>query len=254
MGLFDLPAPILAAIDGWLAPIFGDLPRLALWAAAGAAVSMGLYRLMAPQAALARLKGEAGAARAALLGYDGDFAGLGPIIARSLSLSARHLVLVLGPALAASLPLVCLLAWVSNTYGHAMPDVGAVVAVQAVPEGSMLAWSPADAVEPAGTGWRLAWPAAGAPVRTFDAGGVTLLEVPPPAPIPVVHKRRWWNALIGNPAGYLPSEAAVEAIRLTLPEPRYLAFGPPWARSWEVPFFAVLVACSLAIKLVFRIH
>jgi hypothetical protein len=254
MGLFDLPAPILAAIDGWLVPLLAALPRLAFWAAAGAAVSMGLYRLMAPQAALARLKGEAGAARAALLGYDGDFAGLGPVIARSLSLSARHLALVLGPALAASLPLVCLLAWVSNTYGHAMPALGAVVVVEAVPEGAALAWSPADAAEPSRRGWRLTWPAVGAPVSALDAGGLALMEVPLAAPIPVVHKRRWWNALIGNPAGYLPSEAAVEAIRLALPEPRYLAFGPPWARSWEVPFFTVLLACSLAIKLVFRIH
>jgi hypothetical protein len=254
MGIFDLPAPIFSAVDGLVAPVLPEGLRLALWAALGAAASMGLYRLIAPQAALARLKAEAAAARAALAAYDGEFAGLGPLIARSLGLSARHLALGLGPAAAASLPLVCLLAWVDTTYGHRLPQPGEAVAIEALPAGSPLAWAPAGAAQPAAPGWRVAWPAAGAPVRALDGAGAALLELPLTVAVPVVHKRQWWNLLIGNPAGYLPEGTAVEAVGVALPPRRYLAFGPDWARSWEVPFFTVLIACSLAIKLAFRIH
>ena len=37
------------------------------------------------------------------------------------------------------------------------------------------------------------------------------------APVPTIHKRQWWNALVGNPLGYLPDSSRLEGIELVCP-------------------------------------
>lgn len=88
----------------------------------------------------------------------------------------------------------------------------------------------------------------------ITAHGEDILELPPEHPAPVVHKRQWWNALIGNPAGYLPPQGPAEAIYLDLPKKQMLAFGPDWMRGWEFLYFVLLVAGSLGLKHFWRIH
>ena len=73
------------------------------------------------------------------------------------------------------------------------------------------------------------------------------------APVPTIHKKQWWNRLIGNPLGYLPADSDIDAIEIALPERDYLGFGPSWLRPWYVLFFTILVVGSLAIKMAFRI-
>ena len=38
------------------------------------------------------------------------------------------------------------------------------------------------------------------------------------------------DALIGNPAGYLPSPGDVDAVHLGMPRPEFLPLGPEWLR------------------------
>ena len=94
-----------------------------------------------------------------------------------------------------------------------------------------------------------------APVTLRDAatGAVVYAGLGARPPAAVVHKRVWWNALLGNPAGHLPDGAAVEEVRLALPAREVLPFGPGWARGYELTYFAAVLAASLAIKVVFRI-
>ena len=73
-------------------------------------------------------------------------------------------------------------------------------------------------------------------------------------PVSVVHQRRWWNALIGNPAGYLPSPGDVDVVELDLPQPEFLPLGPEWLRGWMPLFFAIVLAFSLLLKFVWRLH
>jgi hypothetical protein len=87
-----------------------------------------------------------------------------------------------------------------------------------------------------------------------DALFTVLLTLPTAGPASVVHQRRWWNALIGNPAGYLPSPGDVDAVELGLPQPQYLPFGPDWLRGWIAFFFAVVLIGSLALKYLWRLH
>jgi hypothetical protein len=74
------------------------------------------------------------------------------------------------------------------------------------------------------------------------------------APVPTIHKRQWWNALVGNPIGYLPDTSRLESIELALPQKEYLTVGPAWLRAWYVVFLGALLVVSLAIKVAARIE
>jgi hypothetical protein len=56
------------------------------------------------------------------------------------------------------------------------------------------------------------------------------------------------NLLIGNPAGYLPDSAPLEAVHLALPAQELLPWGPSWLRGWLVVYFATLLLASLFWK------
>ena len=80
------------------------------------------------------------------------------------------------------------------------------------------------------------------------------LQLPMAAPIPQVHKRLWWNSLLGNPAGYLPDNAPVELVLLDLPPRHYLSVGPGWMGHWLTLFLLASVAGALITKKLFKIQ
>jgi hypothetical protein len=86
-----------------------------------------------------------------------------------------------------------------------------------------------------------------------DGNGRRLAVISMKAPVPVIAKRQWWNAFIGNPAGYLPDGAAIQRIEVPLPRIEYLSFGPAWIRGWEWLFFGSLLVVSLMLKVALRI-
>lgn len=235
MGLFDLPAPALAWIDHAMDAALPPLARLTLWAAVGALVSMELYRRISPQRRLRDLRAEIRAARQRLYAYDGDFAGARPLLGRMIGLSLTQIGLVAPATLGASLPLVVLVVWVSTAYGYAYPPTGTPVDVRI------------DRPEYRGR-FVESTPYLPPRVVVVDAEGRPAVEPLVPAPAPVIHKRRWWNALIGNPAGYLPDDAPVGRVAIGLPKQELIPFGPPWLRGWEASFFAALALVSLVLK------
>lgn len=246
MGLLDLPAPVFAALDSLLSGLAPPTLRLVLWGVVAAVLSMGAYWLLSPQTRIAKAKADALAARRALDAYDGELAEAWPLMGRVLRTALRQLGLVTSPALLGSLPVLAMLAWLSTTYGHAFPPDGADIPVRTTPEAGEARVQPVQAeAEAAAEGHQI--------VVLDDAGHVVerfLLS----APVPTIHKRQWWNALIGNPIGYLPDSSRLEWIELGLPQREYLSVGPSWLRAWYVVFFGVLLAASLAIKIAARIE
>ena len=121
MGLFDLPAPLLAWLDGVLGLVAPPTLRLILWGLIGGAATMALYWLLSPQRAIAAAKADAASARRSLDAYDGEFADAWPLIRRVLGQALRQLRLVLWPALVAALPAICLFVWLSTAYGYSFP-------------------------------------------------------------------------------------------------------------------------------------
>jgi len=241
MGFLDIPAPLFTAINGALASL-PLLAQLIIWAVVTAIVSMFLYWLCSAQDKVGKAKERAVSARKKMAAYDGhEFEEMWPLAKESLVSSGKHFFVVLGPALLSSLPALTLIIWVAGQFSFVMPAAGTTVNIQGNP---VEAFS-ATAID---------WPASDASVELKDTSGELLLELPLAAPVPIVHKRQWWNSLMGNPNGYLSDDASVSEVNFELTPINYLSFGPAWVRGWEFTYFVILILCSFGIKVAFRIH
>ena len=230
---------LFAAVDGLMWSLPG-VARLIVWAVLAAVVSMAAYRLTSPQMALQRIRQRRAEVQQSLKGYDGAIADAYPLLGESLRLAFAQLLRVLAPTAVAALPVVALLLWLDMTYGYEFPAPGQQVAADAEPAGVPARLDPGIDDQ---RGWTVV-------IRQGDGAEQ---RVPLPLPVPAIHKWQWWNAVIGNPAGYLPVGSPAELVTLHLPVREYVSAGPEWARAWYAPFLAVLFAASLALKLGFRI-
>lgn len=255
MGLLDLPGILLAPVQELL---HGPLPLplcLGLWATLLAAASMWLYRRTSNQEELARIKPLRRQAGRALAVYDGPFAGLWPLIRRNLVLSARQLRLTLGPSLIAAVPLLLALPWLSNTFSHAFPEPGERVriAIETATPYSMYWGDHVDATRLTPVRWEIGWPGSGEETSLYRREQL-VATLPPAAPVPILHKRQWWNLLVDNPAGHLGESSPAEAIQIDLPEHQYLPWGPASLRGWLPFFLLVTVTATLVFKIAWRIR
>lgn len=241
MGLLDLPAPIFSAADSALDSILPPVGRLIVWAALAALLSMELYRLLSPQAKIVQLRRDLQAAQKQLAGFDGEFDEAWPLIGRTLKLAVERVFAVLPSAVAASLPILTLIVWLDDTYSHTLPPPGQPAQIE---------------VQQPFTGkWRDGSPDGGRPHAVVMAeDGKVVVDKPIEAAIPVLHKRQWWNVLIGNPAGYLEGDAPIDRIAIDLPTAEVLAAGPAWLRGWQATFFVGLLIFALAVKWIRQIE
>jgi hypothetical protein len=235
MGVFDLPAPLFDFIDRSLLGALPPLARLILWAIAGAAVSLALYRLLSPQRRIAQAKAAALNARRRLNAHDGDLESALPLMRQSMKAALRHVGLVFPAAIVASLPVLALLVWLDAAYGYQLPQDRQAPAVSVEPATYSGQWRPNGSIE----------------VR--DQAGAEVARLTLAEPITHIEKRQWWNVLIGNPAGYLPERGPIERVTIALPERQYLPVGPGWLRSWVPVALAALVIASLLIMRIARI-
>ena len=234
LGLFDLPAPLLAWADERITSIIPAPFSIALWAVLGGVVCLELYRVISPQERITRIKRDARSAQEELAAYDGEMEGAWPLMKSMLGLSLKRVGIVVPATLVAAYPVIALLVWMSSAYGHVFPARGEQVEVDVAP--------PLKA--------QLLNSGAGVPhIEASGPGGDVLLDLPMAAPVPVVHKRQWWNWLMENPAGYLPDDAPVDEIRVDLPERELFTIGPAWMRGWEAIFLPVLFVAALSYKI-----
>lgn len=246
MGVLDIPAPLLSAADSLIA-FLPPLPRLLLWAALTGVVSMLCYWLCSAQGKVAAAKVAAAKARRELTAYEGhEFSELWPLLGASLRCSLRHTAVVLGPALLSSLPALCIIVWTSHQFGYSLPEAGAPLELSPRPASELVVLDESDL--PTDT-----WPVAGKTLFVTTPAGDPVSTLPPAAAVPVIHQRRWWNSLIGNPAGYLDDSSPVDVLHIRLEQQTFARIGPEWLRTWEAPYFAVLLITSLLVKYAFRI-
>lgn len=240
MGFLNLPHPVLDWLDRELLGFLPPLVRLLLWSVVAALLAMELYRLLSPQKRITAIKEEFQTAQRDLNSYDGPFEGAWPLIKRVLGLAFKRIGLVLPATLAASLPLLMVIVWLEASYAYRFPTPQETVAVEVPAEGY---------------GGRLESPPSAAPrAMVTDDSGSVVTEVILHAPIPMLHKWRTWNLLLGNPAGYLPEDAPVDRLSLNLPRLEVLPLGPSWLRGWEPVFFVALLVFAFLLKKVRRIE
>lgn len=239
-GLLNLPAPLFGWLDGLMATALTPTLRLVVWALIGSVVSMWLYYILTPQTRIGKAKQAAADARRRLNEFDGEFADAGPLIKAQFTTSFKHIGLVLPGTIIASLPALCLLVWLDTAYGHNYPPPAQPPAITATPAAATAQWvTTGDDGTPS--------------LRVHNASGELVARFTMDAPVPIIHKRQWWNWLIGNPIGYLPDQAPVQRVHIDLPEASYLPFGPGWLRSWVTLFLGVMVITSLLIHRFSRI-
>jgi hypothetical protein len=252
MGIFDLPAPLFTALDNLISAV-PDYPRLLVWGTLTAIISMVLYWVCSAQDKVAAAKQQAIAARKKMAGYDGtEFDEMLPLAKESLVASGRHFGIVLWPAVLSSLPAVAIIVWVSGQFGYLLPEPGTELITYTHPALPLTGLAQSGGATE--NRYTLSYPQAGETRDIVAANGELLTTLPLTAAVPVVHKRLWWNSLIGNPNGYLPDEYATEAIYFELSSPEHLSWGPGWVRGWEFSYFMLLIIISLGIKFAFRIH
>lgn len=262
-GLLDWPGLVFDLINQPLVAVLPEPVVLAFWALVSSWLTMAVYRRFSNQEEMAALKPQVKAVQKKLSSYDGEFSGLLPLIRENFRLSGRHIMLALGPALLAGVPVLFVLVWISNAYGVIMPPGGTPVEVSAISADgaapSDWQWQDATAetlpsADAPGQAWMLSWPAPESAATLVTASGEKVIELPPEQPAPVVHQRKWWNTLIGNPAGYLEAGNPADAVYLGLPKKQMLPIGPGWMRGWEFLYFVLLIIGSLGLKLVWRLN
>ncbi len=103
-----------------------------------------------------------------------------------------------------------------------------------------------------GQTYSLTWPESGQ-IELQSLSGDFTVSVPSSTLVPVIHKRKWWNWLIGNPAGYIEDNAPTDSVEFAHAPRELIDSGPGWIRSWLFFYFAVLMAAAIAIKVKFKI-
>jgi len=252
MGLFDLASP---ALDFIRLSLLSGLPgavQIALIALVSAVVTMGLYVLCSNQDRIEKAKNDAKAARKELSEYDGEPDGLGPVAAQSVKASFKHLGYTLWPALLASLPILFILVWLSNTYSYHPPEPGAKLAITVHPAEAELITPSLMPVEGEPGAFTLVW--SGTETELFDGNAAAIATLPVDLTFAIIHKKGWFNALFANPLGYIPDDSPVEAVEFELKAINYLGVSPGWLGGWEMIYFTLLIAGSLAIKFIFKVN
>ncbi|MCX2721305.1 hypothetical protein [Roseibium salinum] len=240
MGILDLPGPVFTWLDQWLSLLLPPVASIAFWGFLCAMASMELYRLLSPQAVIAKLKVALKQSQTQLNSFDGEFADAWPLIRRMLSLALRRIALVFPATIAASLPILLIVVWLDSRHGAAYPPQGTPVQIE-VAGGFNGYWTDNAGDRTPGA-------------QIIDQGGQEIATIPLARPVPEVHKRYWWDMLIGNPAGYLADELPFDRVQFNLPRPEVVPVGPSWMRGWDLIFFVVLLLSAIILKFVRRIE
>lgn len=233
MGLLDMPSPALSALDDWLTFFLPSSAKLVLWAALGAFLGMELYRLLSPQKRIAEIKLAYARAQQSVADFEGEFQQAWPLLRRMLTLALRRVALVFPATIAASLPLLLVAVWLDSRYGDVYPPPDAPVGVTVSNDFEGRWVNAGDGVPHA---------------RIVDRAGAAIADVPVTQAVSVIQKWRWWNVLVGNPAGYLPDDLPFDRIDLGLPRQQVLGVGPAWLRGWEGIFFVATILVALVLK------
>lgn len=251
MGFFDLLNPVFAVIDSYA---LGWAPAwliVSIYGLVSGVITMLVYARVSNQEALSRGKIESKEALAEMKALDPDaepdvvMATMKRAISAPLNQAKNSLL----PALAASVPLIFIMVWISQTYSYDTPEAGSLIPVQVNPDTSLLESNGIQAVE---DGYQMVWPSSGE-LELMDEGGAIVAAIPSSLSIGILHKHQWWNALFSNPAGYLDDSSPVDSVTLSLPNIELVGFGPDWLRTWWFFYFLVLMSAAIGIKVKFKI-
>jgi len=255
MGFFDLLSPIFNAFDNIISPFTNDLVRITWWALISALVTSIVFKKLSNPKKITSLKVDLKAKQKELNDHDGDFSELKGLAVETMKLSIKRMGLTFLPAMLASIPIIFVLTYLSNRYDLDEPNAGDVVPLnivwedQSVP--SQLSIQRGDMTLQTENIKSLNWPESDQTIR-LQEGNKAVVTFPIKKST-VIHKKQWWNSLIGNPAGYLDNESQINRIEFTFKENKIINFGPSWMHGWLFLFFFMTLTFSIVFLFVFKI-
>jgi uncharacterized membrane protein (DUF106 family) len=256
MGFFDLLSPLFLSFDELISPIFNPLLRVIFWAFISAVISNSIFKWLSNPEKISSLKTKLKSMQQQLNQHDGEFSEFKSLAIGTIKVSIKRMGMTFFPAMIASLPLLFVLTYLSNNYGLVTPKASEDVQYQ-------VNWSDKNNSRPLTLINKLQksvvlnqgsihWPQEPQTTTLLEADTLKIVDFPL-APSPIVHKKQWWNALIGNPAGYLPAESNINSIVFEFQNLELIEFGPNWARGWLFIYFTMTIIFSFVFIILFKI-
>jgi hypothetical protein len=236
--------------------------RLGLYGLFTGVLAMLLYWLLSPRDRILGVKADIAQAQQALRAYKGtDPREILRLSGKSISAAIRQILLLLGPTLIATAPVLLVMAWLESTYNDRMPNAGDQITMTIHASGTAappaIQWVPFPAINqaPAPDHYRVTWPESGQTVEIVDsATNQRLLDLPLPLPLDAIGPRHWWSTMLeGGQSLHLPSNTKVSSIEFSLAPRRLWSVGPGWLGSWQTPFLLALSAAALGMKFALKI-
>ena len=244
----------LNVVDGWLAPYLSDLVRIGLYGAVSGFLALLIYVLLSNQSKLKKLKGEVKVLRNQMRVATLNYREMMQLSKKNVLVSLRLLGQTLKPCVLSSLPVILFMTWLSNYFSYTLPINGKTINVSIVPNTALVVVEPSKIAKQLGNG-KYAVDIEAGERMWFSVDGKTVYEgIITDHPVPTIHKKRWWNSIIGNDAGYIRSNVPVDEIIFDLPRKQLIEGAPAWLSTWEFPFFLLLFVTSITTKVMFSIE
>lgn len=252
MGFFDILNPVFTGIETYCLSWIPAWARVALYGLVSGIATMLLYARFSNQDALTEGKRASKEALSKLreLDPEADFNVVLATMRKAMAEPLKQAKTAAIPALWASLPLVFVLVWLDNSYSYQAPSAGSKIQALTEPFVPLQEGNGVHRAE--GQTYSLTWPESGE-IELKELTGDLIISIPASTQVPLIHKREWWNIIIGNPAGYIGESAPIISVAFAIPPRELIDFGPHWLRSWVVFYFAALMATAVAIKVKFKI-
>ena len=245
--------PLVDSVDGWLAVLFPLTVRIAFWGLVSGAAALALYAVTSPQQSIARLKLETKSLRGRMLDVSLDPSEFGMMARRNLTASLSLLVLVIGPALLSTIPVLLAASWLDVRQGFVLPKEDGAIELSLSDDFSLSLVSVNGQIVGDGS---VAWLPSSPEETVSISVDESLIYSGAPAIVatPVLYKAAWWNLLIASEVGYLSEDSPVEEIYISVEPKRLFEWGPSWFAGWEALFFISVFVSALSIKIAFKIE
>lgn len=218
-------------------------------------LSIIIYAKLSPQASIAKMKKKTRTLQREMMNVDLVFADFMRLSKENLKTSLRLFFTVLGPALVSAIPVIFLALWIHTCLAYQAPltpnDLELMTRHENI-ELQLLNYNESNEIS--NNEIQTHNLAASEEIVVMADEKVIYSGTPLSPPTPVIQKRRWWNVLLDNPAGYVVKDAPLDSIRLNISRKQIIKWMPGWASGWEVPFFTFVLLAALGIKLSFRIE
>ena len=257
MGFFDLLSPVLSWFDNLVSPFTNEFVRITFWALVSALITSLVFKKLSNPDKISSLKTDLKAKQKELNNHDGEFSEIKDLAIDTMKLSIKRMGLTFMPAMLASIPIIFVLTYLSNNYGLMQPNTGDPIPIQVTWEQSskesLISIVQDGKTLESGEINSINWPSDSKAIELVEKQNSNILIQFPSQLSSIIHKKQWWNSLIGNPIGYLNDDSNVSHIEFAFKNNKIIEIGPEWMHGWLFVFFFMTILFSIVFLFIFKI-